>query len=86
MPTISESELAQEWDAVPCAQCDEFEGAIWLCGEGMICERCFAKLAGITEEDLFDAEEPTADFEVPQEYTARAKANLMKQRETEHGN
>ena len=80
MPTISESELSGEWEAQSCTECPDFEGSIWLCGEGYICERCFARLADVDEEELFTEEDPLLAFEVPAEYTARAKARLMHQR------
>lgn len=80
MPEITEAELSEGWEKQSCTQCPDFEGAIWLCGEGMICERCFAKLAGIDESELFKDDDPILDFEVPKEYTARAQANLMMQR------
>jgi hypothetical protein len=81
MPTISESELTEQWESQPCVECPDYEGAIWLCGEGYLCERCFAKLAGIVEEDLFVNDKPILDFDVPKEYTARVKANLMHRRD-----
>lgn len=79
MPTISESELSQD-EPEACFVCGEFEGAIWLCGEGLICESDFAKLAEIDEESLFIEDRLLLDFEVPKEYTARAKAKLMNQK------
>ena len=81
MPVISESELVEEWEGQPCSECPDFEGAIWLCGEGYLCERCFARLAGIDEEELFTSERPLLDFEVPKEHTARVKAKLMYERD-----
>lgn len=79
MPTISESELESEHS--DCINCNEFEGAIWLCGEGMICERCFSKLADIEEQDLFNEDVTELDFEVPVEIKSKAKAKLMYERE-----
>jgi len=78
MPTINESELSGGQAADLCSQCNEFEGAIFLCGEGMICETCFADLAGIPEEELFIPARPLLDFEIPVDARARAKAKLMR--------
>jgi hypothetical protein len=73
MPTISESEL--KWHATPCFACGQNEGAIWLCGEGMICEKCFSEEAGIPEEDAFVLED-----ELPQEARDAAKRSLAAKR------
>lgn len=82
MPTISETELSNDSEYPLCSECNESEGAIWLCGEGHLCEGCFASLAGIEEASLFNPDEERAvlDFELPAEYKARAKAKLMHQR------
>lgn len=85
MPTISEQELNGGEDQYDlCSECREFEGSIWLCGEGYICEGCFTDLADIKEEDLYNEAEdrPLLDFEVPKEHTARVKAKLMYKRGT----
>lgn len=79
MPTVSERDLAGEPQA--CIQCPDYEGAIWLCGEGFVCERCFSALAGIDESELFDDDVALLDYEVPAEPKARVKTNLEK----EHG-
>jgi hypothetical protein len=76
MPTISEEELKGDQGS-PCTQCDEYEGAIFLCGEGYLCERCFAALAGIEEEELFEDDVPLLDFEIDAKHKARVKSKLM---------
>lgn len=75
MPTIKETELETQ-EATSCSNCDEYEGAIWLCGEGMLCERCFSVLAEIEEEDLLAEDVSLAEFEVPAEQKQKALANL----------
>ena len=80
MPTISEKELSGDVEVTPCTECGQFEGAIWLCGEGYICEKCFADLSGMPEEDLFLPKRPLLDFELPAGAKAKAKAKLMKKR------
>lgn len=81
MPTVNESELVGEGDS--CTQCPDYEGAIWLCGEGFLCERCFAQLADIPEEELFSDEEPLVELQIPREHTEKAKTQLMYRRD--HG-
>lgn len=72
MPTVSESDLIPE-PVTSCSDCNENEGAIWLCGEGMLCELCFARAAGIDE---------VAAFDTPDDDTrAKAKAGLTARRE-----
>lgn len=83
MPTINEGELAGS-PPPDCTQCDEFEGSIWLCGEGYLCERCFSKLAGIEESEIYSAE-PGLDFDIQPEHTAKVKASLMNSRESVDG-
>lgn len=82
MPTIKESELSVE-EFPLCFECNEFEGAIYICGSGTLCERCFADLAGVTEEDLFETDEASSmvDFQVSIEAKTKAKAKLMHERE-----
>lgn len=52
MPEVREQDVSAVED-FPCSHCETFSGAIWLCGEGMLCESCFSSLAGIPEEDAF---------------------------------
>lgn len=76
MPTIKESELVGR-EGEPCGYCTDYEGAIWLCGEGYLCERCFATLAGIEEQDLFKDDVPLLDYEVPMEHKTNVRTKLM---------
>lgn len=74
MPTVSESDLIPE-DVSLCSDCGVNEGAIWLCGEGALCESCFSDAAGIEEAQAFDN---------PDESTrAKAKAGMVARRERE---
>lgn len=49
--TITEEELGID-EGNACTNCTDYEGAIWLCGEGYLCERCFAQMANLDEESL----------------------------------
>lgn len=75
MPTIKETELDSQ-QTYPCSYCPDYEGAIWLCGEGYLCERCFAVLAEIDEDNLFDDSIPLDEFVIPEEQKAKARGNL----------
>lgn len=80
MSTISEAEISGDDLVNSCVQCPDYEGAIYLCGEGFICERCFAEMAGIDESELFINDDPLQAFDIPQKHTARVKANLLHQK------
>lgn len=41
-------------EAVPCVNCSVNAGDIFLCGEGLICTECMAKLTGEKEEIFFN--------------------------------
>ena len=84
MPTIEETELDGQ-EVSLCTNCGDFEGAIFLCGEGYLCEQCFSKLAEIEEEDLFDESVPLLEYEIPQEQIEKAKANLRLMRFKDEG-
>ena len=79
MPVIEESELSQGEPPI-CFMCNEFEAFLFLCGEGSICETCFAKLAEIPEESIFSNEEPVLDFQVSKKLSDKAKSKLAYQR------
>lgn len=53
MPTISESEFDSP-EPVTCFHCQQFDGDVYICGEGFLCTSCFAKMAGIEESLAFD--------------------------------
>jgi len=66
MPTMKESEMSHEVDY--CTLCGEYAGDIFLCGEGMICTRCFAEEAGLDESEVFG--------EISQEDRNKVKASI----------
>lgn len=84
MPTIKETELEGQ-EGIPCTNCPDYEGAIFLCGEGYLCERCFAQLADIDEDELFAEDVPLDEFRVPDEQKAKVKASLTLLRGGEDG-
>lgn len=75
MATISESDLSKDSLVYPCSLCEEYDGDLWLCGEGAVCARCFANAAGLPLSEVLSLEEQT------EEARKRAKANLLKEEE-----
>lgn len=49
-------------EVVPCFNCKVNAGDIFLCGEGLICTECMAKLAGEEEGTLFNEENVTDEI------------------------
>lgn len=58
---VPEEELSDHDYFEACFLCGELIGSIYLCGEGYICESCFAEAAGIPEEDAFFEENITRE-------------------------
>lgn len=74
---ISEAELSRD-EANACTNCPDYEGAIWLCGEGYLCERCFAVLADLEEEKIVEDVEMIND-----EHRQKVRASLSVVRDGE---
>lgn len=71
MPTISENEM-NDGVLASCVECQQHEGSIFLCGEGYLCESCYAKAAGIPEEAAFEPPQPE-DKDVARESLAQRR-------------